>query len=137
MSKSTFEERYQDVLQNIEYAIILVYRARPELTDWDALTAIEALIRTYRAEAVGRTLKIPTLKALPQEVYQTTKAMCEWRLGRETLFKQDGEPLGEMLPVIPLGKMVACLKRIRKSINLWTRQGGRQGYLNYVNEFIL
>ena len=42
-----FEERYQDVLQNIEFGITQVYRNHPEMTDWEALAAIEALLRAY------------------------------------------------------------------------------------------
>ena len=33
-------------------------------------------------------------------------------------------------------ELVLCLKRIRKSINFWNKQGGRQGYLEYVLEYL-
>ena len=33
-------------------------------------------------------------------------------------------------------EIIACLKRVRKSIHLWTREGGRQGYLTFVSRFI-
>jgi hypothetical protein len=33
-------------------------------------------------------------------------------------------------------ELVLCLKRIRKSIDFWTKEGGRQGYLNYVSEYV-
>lgn len=34
------EEEYQDVLHNIETTLVQVYRERDELTDWEALTAV-------------------------------------------------------------------------------------------------
>jgi hypothetical protein len=29
-----------------------------------------------------------------------------------------------------------CLKRIRKSVDLWNKQGGRQGYLYFIDNNI-
>lgn len=48
------EEEHLDVLQNIEAAIVSVYRDHPEMTDYDVDKAFSALIQTYRSEAVGR-----------------------------------------------------------------------------------
>lgn len=33
-------------------------------------------------------------------------------------------------------KLVACLRKIRKSAEFWNKNNGRQGYLNYVNNYI-
>jgi hypothetical protein len=129
-------ERYQDILQNIEFGIVRVYDEHPEMTDWEALSAIEALMHAYRAEARGRQVSPPSLDPLAQEVYEFVQAMCEWRLGRETSFLVEGEkPLPPPEP-IALDEVMACLKRVRKSINHWTRRGGRQGYLTFVSQFI-
>lgn len=32
--------------------------------------------------------------------------------------------------------LIACLKRLEKSVKLWNEQGGRQGYLEYIAEFL-
>lgn len=79
MPQGEFEEKYLDVLQNIEFGIVSVYRQHPEMLDWDALKAIETLIHEYHAEH---------------------------------------------------------LKRIRKSIELWNRRSGRQGYLDFISEYV-
>ena len=42
--------------------------------------------------------------------------MCEWRLGREALVSTDGTALGAGPNPVTLKVIVACLKRIRKSI---------------------
>ncbi|MDY7078338.1 MAG: hypothetical protein SXV54_15585 [Chloroflexota bacterium] len=131
-----FEERYEDVLQNIEFGIIRVYRDHPELADWDALNAVEALLRVYQAEAKGRQATLPSLTSLAQDVFDSVKPMCEWRLGRETFVDKAGKPM-EMSPdPITLDEIAACLKRIRKSINRWNRRSGRQGYLTFVDQYI-
>lgn len=137
MSELPFEERYEDVLQNIEFGVVQVYGEHPEMTDWEALRAIEALIRAYQAETRGRQTTSPNLDPLAQEVYDSVEAMCEWRLGREMLFQdEEGEPVEIPLEPITLNEIIACLKRVRKSINRWNRRGGRQGYLTFVSQFI-
>ena len=130
------EEEYMDVLQNIEVGIMSVYREHPELTDWEALEAIEALIRHYRAEASGRKSPRLRLPGLAKEVFERVQFFCEWRLGREVLVDEEGNPVPLQPEPIPLEDLIACLKRIRSSIKLWNKQGGRQGYLNFVSQFI-
>jgi hypothetical protein len=132
----SFEDKYLDVLQNIEFGIVRVYRERPELTDWDALDAIEALIRGYIAEARGRSQPNIRLSDLSQLVFDSVEAMCEWRLGREQPFVEDNQPLDVKMEPKTLDEIIACLKRIRKSIKCWNKEGGRQGYLDFVSEFV-
>jgi hypothetical protein len=43
-----------DVLQNIEFRIIDIYRADPSLLDLDVKDALDALVRHYRAEEERR-----------------------------------------------------------------------------------
>ena len=67
------------------------------------------------------------------KVFQVIMELREWRLGRKKPHTE-----GEDLPVKPmsLNDMLACLKRLRQSIGFWSREGGRQGYLNYVSRFV-
>ena len=37
-----------------------------------------------------------------------------------------------MVGPIDLPTLLSCLARIRKSVKLWTKQGGSRGYLNFV-----
>ncbi|MEW5958232.1 MAG: hypothetical protein AB1801_10940 [Chloroflexota bacterium] len=131
-----FEEKYQDVLQNIEFGIIKVYHRHADLLDYDVETALAALIRAYQAEQSPRPVNPPALNELRQELYDAVKSMCEWRLGRAELTRAGRS---ERLPTpraITVDEIIACLKRIRKSVQKWNKHGGRQGYLTFVEQFI-
>jgi len=45
--------------KNLEFAIIQVYRERPDLIDAEVLIAIESLIRTYGSQAQGNSPHAP------------------------------------------------------------------------------
>jgi len=69
-------------------------------------------------------------------VYEAVQMMCEWRLGKEDIFQTEtGEPGPQPEPV-SIEVIIACLKRIRKSVERWNREGGRQGYLTFIERFI-
>jgi hypothetical protein len=133
-----FEEQYQDVLQNIEFAIVHVYRQQPTLVDFDVESALDALIRQYQAEGQHRVRGLPHFTPLAKEVYERVRSMCEWRLGRETPSSQSDALFQNVTPSpISLDEIIACLRRIRKSVQRWNKQGGRQGYVQFINEFIV
>ena len=145
MTQGDFEEEYLDVLQNIEFGIISVYRQHPEMVDWDALKAIEILIREYQAEETGRSVPDVDLKSLPRQVYDSVKAMCEWRLGGSQIQKEEKKLFFKLrstksadLPIEPktMEEIILCLKRIRKSIERWNKRRGRQGYLDFISDFV-
>lgn len=137
--KMSVEEEYQDVLQNLEFALVNVYRRRDEMTDWEAHQAINGLIRTYTAEQRKRSAPDLKLNDLAQEAYDSVKRMCEFRLGREPMTDESGKPLEihENMPSLTVSELIACLKRIRKSIEMWQKEGGRRGYFEFVNQFIV
>lgn len=130
-----FEEQYQDVLQNIEFAIVQVYRTHPDLLDYHVEDALQALSSEYAAEQQGRTPRAGQLREHRQTVYEAVKQMCEWRLGRR---REPGEATGDVPAPEPktLEEMGACLRRIQKSVRRWNKHGGRQGYLNFVRQYV-
>ncbi|HEX6750754.1 MAG TPA: hypothetical protein VF092_25935 [Longimicrobium sp.] len=124
-------EQYEDVLQNIEAAIVSVHRRNPALLDYDVDGALEALVGDYSAELRGRTPPERQLTDLRGDVYHAIRAICEWRLGRDA----------EGMPSVVDGaktaeEIVSCLKRIQKSVRRWTKEGGRQGYLRFVSQYV-
>ncbi|GAB4372246.1 MAG: hypothetical protein Kow00121_14430 [Elainellaceae cyanobacterium] len=130
------EEEHQDVLQNLEFAIVNVYRETPDLIDAEVLTAIESLIRTYGAEMQGKSIGSRPLRGIGKEVAEAVREMCEFRLGRINPTDPEGNAV-EVPSPISLEGLVDCLKRIQSSIKFWTKERGRQGYLNYVQQFIV
>src|SRR5512141_1307935 len=123
----TFEEQYEDVLQNIESGIVQVYHQRPELSDWDVELALEALIQFYNAEARGKPIVLRELPGFQGEVVRAVHAVCEWRLGRGQVLDEHDWPMTLSVAPLTTSDIAACLKRIRKSVQFWTKSGGRQG----------
>ncbi len=132
-----FEEEYLDVLQNLEFALIAVYRDDPAFTDADADAAYSAALRFYQAETKGRAAPVVRLSPLAQSAYEALQHMCDWRLGRTQLVDADNLPLAIPLEPKTVDEIIACLKRLRKSVEFWTKKAGRQGYVRYVDEFIV
>jgi hypothetical protein len=136
---TNFEDEYLDVLQNIEFAIVNVYRQHMELTDYDVDKVLDVLIRAYRAERTQKPVQKPNLSEISEQVYEGVRLMCDWRLGREKMVSKeedDNEIEIPMSEALGTDEIIACLKRIRKSIKKWGRLGGRQGYLQYIDQFI-
>ncbi|NLG98209.1 MAG: hypothetical protein GX491_12680 [Chloroflexi bacterium] len=131
----SIEEEYADVLQNIELAIVGVYKEKPELTDYNVESAITALGRTYQYEKTSGPDAVPVRPKgeLANKVYDAVRAMCEWRLGRENLVDEEGQPM--QVEPITIDEIQACLKRIRKSVNYWNKESGTRGYLDYISQF--
>lgn len=129
-------EQYSDVLQNIEAAIVTVYEGHPDLVDRDVLAAIEALMRSYELQKRNREEFTLTPSGRARVVYEQCLRVCEWRLGRRSL--DEGEPRSEdpKAGELSIAELLLCLKRLRKSVRVWHKQGGRQGYLVYVRQFI-
>lgn len=137
---SEFEEQYLDVLQNIETALVTVIRDQPTVLDYDVRAAVEALIREY--QAVGRNRAAPAIKRnqLTEVLYSAAKVMCEYRLGHIPLngiTKKRFTDAQLIMSPITVDEIVACLKRIRKSIDMWTRERGRRGYCDFIDDMML
>jgi hypothetical protein len=127
-------ERYYDVLQNIEYAILSAYEDETALLDFDVLDALDGLIRQYAAEEQNRTP--PKLRLSPRagHVYVAAERVCEWRLGRASLNAGNENVIPPNQPNT-VNDVLVSLKRIRKSVHIWNKQAGRQGYLDYIANF--
>ena len=129
----SFAEDHLDVLQNLEFAIVEVWRANREMTDYHALRAYEAARQSYRAELRGNPASPPALTGLDAEAFEALKAMCEFRLGRNPgLASISDEPI----PPIPVERLVTCLQQLAKSVARHTQSGGRQGYLEFIDQFL-
>jgi hypothetical protein len=127
------EDEYFDVLQNIEAVIVDEFQQDRSILDLDARDAVNALARHYEAESESRSASGAPLSDRARRIFEAVRPICEWRLGRAPgLF----EAPVELDAPLTAAELVLCLKRIRKSIDFWNKQGGRQGYLEYVLEYL-
>jgi hypothetical protein len=130
------EEEHLDILQNIEFAIMSVYRENPLLVDFDVEATINALISLYHAQTRNHEARRTNLNERATLVFERVGAMCDWRLGREELLSAEMRERGPQPEPVTLDVILACLKRIRKSVQRWNKEGGRQGYLTFVGRFV-
>ncbi len=119
-----------DVLQNIEHAVLEQWRQTPTINNYNAMRAYDAAISYYGALARELPPKPHGLTGLDASLFEAVEQVCEWRLGHTP------SPEGLEVPALPLEDLVACLRKLRKSVDRWTREGGRQGYLEMLDRFI-
>jgi len=128
-------EQYLDVLQNIESAIVSFYKNEPNLLDLEVEESLDCLIRSYTWEQEARGTPTLRLSDRARQLYDHTRFICEWRLGRQSLDQHRfHRPKLELID-ITLPEILICLKHIRQSVRYWNKENGRQGYLTYVRHF--
>jgi hypothetical protein len=112
-----------DVLQNIETAVAAVWRKHPDLTNYAVARAYDAAITHYRAVERGQTPKPANVTGVDAEIFNAVQAASDLRLAdpQEPISAED---------------LLACLRKLRKSVDFWTEQGGRQGYLKLIEKFV-
>jgi len=126
------EDTHLDVLQNIEFAIASVYRERGDLLDYHVMRALDALIDVYRAESRGHIPKPFHLPEVESIIAQRVQEICEFRLGRTELTAGNHAARAEIKTA---AEIVSCLRKIRKSVDRWNSRGGKQGYLQLIDEY--
>ncbi len=124
-----------DVLQNMEHVVVSYYKSHKEMSDYDVLRVYEDLMEDYRNEQEGKPLKHHNQSELEQYLYENIKTICEWHLGRG-LLDVDAPPFDVPEP-ITIETLLRCLKRLIKSVKLWNKAQGRQGYLNFIIQHVL
>ena len=131
------EEEFLDVLQNIEWAIVEEFHKDRSILDIDVRDAVTAIVRLYEAELESRGAPNAPLSDRAKRILDPVRAMCEWRLGRASESLQ--ARFTTEAPEVPVSveDLILCLKRIRKSIDRWNKEGGRQGYLSFVEQYVV
>jgi hypothetical protein len=132
----TFEEQYNDPLRSMEIALVKTYRVHDTMTDWETLNALNGLLRAYTAEQRRRQLPDLKLKPLAQQCYDELKLTCEGWLGRAPIVDEAGQIADLSDKCLTLTEIINCLKRVRKSVEMWQKEGGQRGYFNFVDPFL-
>jgi hypothetical protein len=131
-----FEDQYLGVLQNIEFGLVTVYRDQPTLVDTGTMYALDILIKAYTEELRGREITPPQFKPEEQAAYNNVREVCEWRLGRAPMTDVKGRKLEADIKPISVEEIIACLRRIRKSVDRWYRENGRRGYFEFISKYV-
>ncbi len=131
-----FEEKYNDTLRSMELTLVQQYRLMENLTDWEVKTAVNNLIRHYTAETRRRQPPQLNQDALTQLVFDRLRTTCEGWLGREALMDEQGGVATLSDNALKGDEVIACLKRIRRSIEMWQKEGGRRGYFEFIDQFL-
>jgi hypothetical protein len=118
------EEEHFDVLQNMEFEIVQIYRSTSDLIDAEVLNEIK-----------GGFAASPKVKGISATVAAAVKDICELRLGRGSKLDEKADLFDATVPKT-VQNIVDCLKRIQSSIKFWTKKNGRKGYLEYISKFI-
>jgi hypothetical protein len=119
----------EGVLKTIETAVVNVTRDKPTMTNYAALRAYEAAIKHYHAIARQQQSKPANLTGTDALLYEAVRTACEARLGRPISAESNA-------PALSHEDLVACLRRLKKSVEFWTEQGGRRGYLDFLTQFV-
>jgi hypothetical protein len=129
-----FEDQYFSQLFSIESAIYEVYAENPNLLDFNVDKALNGAARTLNNQKRGR--KPPTLKLKndEQRIYDRFMELVILHTSDGGFTTEDGEEIDLPIEPITIDEMVACFKRIQRSIKLMSDQG-RQGYLNFIQQF--
>jgi len=61
--------------------------------------------------------------------YRAVHDACETRVGKRI----STDPAS---PQLTAEQLVSCLRRLRKSVDFWIKEGGRRGYLDFVGQYI-
>lgn len=126
------KKNYEDVLQNLEYALLSVNQEHSEICDHDVLRVVQAAITYYKSSKRDTSTHFSQLSTLEQKMFTQVTVMCDWRLG----LKNPGLKQIE-LELKSIDEIILCLKRIEKSIKFWTKLGGRHGYINFATPRVL
>ncbi|MCL4265093.1 MAG: hypothetical protein KJ069_17885 [Anaerolineae bacterium] len=100
----------------MEIALVQTYRADENMTDWETLNALNALIREYTAVQRHRQPPHISLSPLAQQSHDELKLVCEGWLGNAPVVDEAGQMTDLGDKDLSLQEIMDCLKRIRKSV---------------------
>lgn len=126
-----------DVLQNIEVMIVSALEDFPDMDDYDAMNAVDALIKDFRDLERGREPKSRNLSDATGLIFERIRSVCSWRMGQGPApgIGADGGDDDAEPPLLSPATLSRCLKKVRKSMDRRHGAGGRRGYLEFIIQY--
>ena len=115
------QEKFENELKALESSIVGVFRAEPSLLDSQVARAVESMVNILKSRVKGKPAQKLNLDGLDLRVFSALDAAINEILSLNSELSNN--------------ELLECLKVIGKSISKWTKQFGRQGYLNFVNQY--
>ena len=131
------ESDYLDFLQNIESAVLAVFKENPDLGDLDVQKAYDRLVKVYQRKKKHLPEMEVTLSGHARKVFDAAYAVCEWRRKKgpgEPVGPDEFEGLGNDVPIVAV---VRSLEKLHKSVERWHNKDGHRGYLTFISGFIV
>lgn len=129
-------EHHMDILQNMEFAALQIYRLKPDLVDVDVIHAYNALFAAYSDPLFDSEKERKMLEALAEPacaVYDVVRQMGELRFVDD----EDRTMCGTSHLSLEARKTLRdCITCLLDSAKFWHAQNGSTGYLDYVSQFI-
>lgn len=121
LSKAEFAERYVAILAPIEILTASFYRENPNSYDSDVLAVYECILKDMKAKLTNFPSPVHKLIGSSKELYENqVKTIAD--INKNAIFT--------------IVEIQACFKLLQKSVNLWSREHGSRGYLNYIANFL-
>lgn len=114
------------MLRALELAIRDTFQHKPDLTDHNVRKALESHANILQAEIKDRKPREVRLSAVERDLHQALKQVIWLFLGRDAATPSPQPVTRE--------EMLACLKRIQRSVDQMATQG-RQGYVQFIDSF--
>ena len=132
--KMKWKDEDLPALREIESAVLQLWRGNPDMNNYDVRRAYEAAYRAARREARGQEPEDHGLSGVEADLYAAIRQACEKLLtvGPEPM---KGLPEGNTAPV-ERDQLSTYLRELGRSVERHTREGGRQGYLNFLRQFL-
>ena len=127
------EEKYEDVLQNIEFAVVSFDRKSNILTDEHCLKAYDLLKKKYTGELRGwksenAVIEDPIVTELVNEIIPYS----DLRLGKVSIQEQD-----VIFKSVDHPAIIKCFEKLSKSVNKWKKGKNSRRYIEFVSNFII
>jgi len=133
------EDKYLDILQNIEGVIASVYREYPEMKDSQAVKSLEALDMCYRALSAKREVKMPeNLDDISMGVYELVVEFLDARRSMSDIKSASDIPkrrFGALKETTLDDIYLACVRKVLKSVKRHSKIHGERGYLDFITQF--
>lgn len=131
------EAHYLDFLQNMEFAVVQVYKENPGLNDPDVIKAYDRLIKFYDR----KKKHLPEMDLMPAGnaglVYDAVFAICEWQRVKSPGETVELEGMEADVGNVPLPVVIRCLEKLHKSAGNWHKRNGIRGYIDTIVQFIV